>query len=122
MDHTPAITTLAPATSTSIKSTARLEHHVGIVVAAVAAALGAALGEEFKSGAVNTQTKQVGAETTAELLKLYFFMAADFDFDRIARERGMETLVENNVPPETAKFLVGEVMSLLAKVVTNQLN
>jgi len=44
---------LAPSTSTPIKSTARLEIHLGIVVAAAAANLGAAMEEEFKNAAVS---------------------------------------------------------------------
>lgn len=113
---------LAPSTSTPIKSTARLEIHLGIVVAAAAANLGAAMEEEFKNGAVSASTKTVGGETIAELLKVYFVTVADFDFDRIARERGVETLVENDVPLGAAEFLVDEVMSLLKKVVSDQLN
>jgi hypothetical protein len=123
VDHpAPAITLLAPSTFTSAKVTTRLEAHIGLTVAAAAAALGAAMGEKFKNGAVNAPTKAVGGETIAALLKLYFFMAANVDFARIARERGVEVLVENDVPLGAAEFLVDEVLKILAAVTRNQLN
>jgi len=120
----PAVSSLAPAPSTvkAIIRSARLEAHVGLTVAAAAAATGAALAEKFQSGAVNPQTKMIGGETIAALLKLYFVMAGNFDFDRVARERGVEVLVASDIPPEAAKFWVDEVMKLLKKVVGDQLN
>ena len=125
MNHpAPAVSSLAPAPSTvkAIIRSARLEGHVGLTVAAAAAALGAALAEKFKSDTVSAPTKKVGGETIAELLKLYFFMAGNFDFHRVARERGVEVLVASDIPPEVAKFWVDEVMKLLKKVVGDQLN
>ena len=108
---------LAPSTSTPIKSTARLEIHLGIVVAA--AALGAAMGEEFKSGVVSASTKTIGGETVAELLKLYFLTAANFDFERVARERGVEVLLANDISPGIAESLVDETLKILAAVTRN---
>jgi hypothetical protein len=123
VDHS-SVTALAPAPSTAVKvivRTARLEAHVGLTVAAVAAALGAAVGES-KNGAMSVQIKTIGAETTVALLKLYFLTAGKIDFDRVARERGVEVLVENDIPPEAAKSLVNEAMKLLKRIVGDQLN
>jgi len=78
--------------------------------------------EKFKSDTVNAQTKMIGGETIAALLKLYFLTAGNFDFDRVARERGVEVLVASDVPPEAAKVWVDEVMKFLKKVVGDQLN
>ena len=125
MNHpAPAVSSLAPAPSTvkAIIQSARLEAHVGLTVAAAAAALGAALAEKFKRDTVNAQTKMIGGETIAALLKLYFLMADKFDFDRVARERGVEVLVASDIPAEVATFWVDEVMTLLKKVVGDQLN
>ena len=125
VDPTPAITVPALSSSTTAKTatrSARLLEHIGLTVAAAAAALGAALTEKFKSDTVSAQTKMIGGETIAALLKLYFFMAGNFDFDRVARERGVEVLVASDIPPEAAKFWVDEVMKLLKKVVGDQLN
>jgi len=122
VDPAPAVSSLAPASSTAIIRTARLEAHVGLTVAAAAAALGAALVEKFKRDTVNAQTKMIGGETIAALLKLYFRMADKFDFDRVARERGVEVLVASDIPAEVATFWVDEVMTLLKKVVGDQLN
>ena len=125
MDHTSSVTALAPAPSTAVKTiirTARLEAHVGLTVAAAAAALGAALAEKFKRDTVNAQTKMIGGETIAALLKLYFLMAGKFHFDRVARERGVEVLVASDIPPEAAKFWVDEVLKILAAVTRDQLN
>ena len=125
MDHpASAVSSLAPAPSTvkAIIRSARLEAHVGLTVAAAAAALGAALAEKFKRDTVNAQTKMIGGETIAALLKLYFLMADKFDFDRVARERGVEVLVASDIPAEVATFWVDEVMTLLKKVVGDQLN
>ena len=125
MDHTSSVTALAPAPSTAVKAiirSARLEAHVGLTVAAAAAALGAALAEKFNSDTVSPQTKAIGGETIAGLLKLYFCLADKFDFDRVARERGVEVLLASDIPPRAAKFWVDEVMTLLKKVVGDQLN
>jgi hypothetical protein len=103
--------------------TARLEIHLGFTVAAAAAALGAAMAEQTRDGAVSASMKAVGGETVAGLLKLYFLVAPDFvDFNRVARERGVEILVENDVPLGDAEFLVDETMRLLSKVMAEQLN
>ena len=110
---------LASSTSTPIKTTTRLEQHVGVVVAAAAAALGAAMGEEFKSGVVSASTKTIGGETVAELLKLYFLTAANFDFERVARERGVEVLLANDISPGIAESLVDETLKILAAVTRN---
>ena len=124
MDHTSSVTALAPAPSTvkAIIRTARLEAHVGLTVAAAAAALGAALAEKFNSDTVSAQTKAIGGETIAALLKTYFCVAANVDFDRVARERGVEVLVASDIPPEVARFWIDELMKLLKKVVGDQLN
>jgi hypothetical protein len=122
VDHTSSVTALAPATSTAISRSARLEILIGLAAAAAGAATGVALQQKIKNGAVDAQTRLLGGETLAELLKLYFLMADKFDFDRVARERGVETLVENDVPSETAKFWVDEVLKILKKAVGDQLN
>jgi hypothetical protein len=119
------VSSLAPAPSTAVKAiirTARLEAHVGLTVAAAAAALGAALAEKFNGDTVSARTKTIGGETIAALLKLYFLLAGKFDFDRVARERGVEVLVASDIPLETAKFWVDEVLKILTAVTRDQLN
>ena len=118
-----AIPVLAPEEPRSpATASARLEAYVGVIVAAAAAALGAALAEKFEGDTVSAPTKKVGGETIAELLKLYFLLATKIDFNRIGRERGVETLMGNNIPLEVASFWVDEVLKILAAVTRRQLN
>ena len=119
----PAEIVLAPAPSTAITRSARLEILIGLAAAAAGAATGVALQQKIENGAVDAQTRLLGGETLAELLKLYFLAAtAKIDFFRIARERGVEVLVENDVPVRAARFWVDEAVTILEKVTRNRLN
>jgi hypothetical protein len=92
-----------------------------MVVGACAGAIAeAAL--EFQNGGLTPTTKGRGGNLIWELFRLREFMIADFDFDRIARKRGVEALVACDVPAATADALVGDVMSILARIVRDQLN
>ena len=119
MDHTSSVTALAPAPSTvnAIIRSARLEAHIGTVVGAVAATIGAAW-SELEDGKLTSLTKGQGGQLVYELWKLRQHLLTSFPhFDDLARQCGVETLMECDIEPEAAKFLVDETMSLLAKVV-----
>ena len=63
------------------------------------------------------------ADFIYELYKLRQFMIADFpEFDRIARECGVEALQSCDVNLTTANMLVDAVLEILAKIVRDQLN
>jgi len=122
VDHTSSVTALAPAPSTvnAIIRSARLEAHIGTVVGAVAATIGAAW-SELEDGKLTSLTKGQGGQLIYELFKLRRLLLADFpQFDALARQCGIQTLVDCDIAPEAAKFLVDEAMSLLAKVVAHQ--
>jgi len=124
VDHPnlPAVEILAPSSSIQVKSNNKLESHIGVVTAAAAAALGAALQQKFKNGAVDAQTRLLGGETIAELLKLYFLTASSLDFFRVARERGIEVLVESDLSSSAVEFFVDEVLKILAAATRDRLN
>ena len=118
-DRAPAAST---ATSTSALEGVFLQYHLGAVVGAVAGVIGEGV-TECRDGGLIPETKVQAAKFLCELVRLREFMIGDFpDFDRIAKERGVEVLVACDTPPATAKFLVGETMNLLAKLVINQSN
>jgi hypothetical protein len=92
-----------------------------MVVGACAGAIAEAVGE-FQDGGLTPRTKGRGGNLIWELFRLREFMIADFDFDRIARERGVEALLACDVNPATATALVNEVLDILRKVTRDQLN
>jgi hypothetical protein len=117
-----AVRPLAPATSTvkALVRTARLEAHIGTVVGAVAATIGAAW-SELEDGRLTLLTKGQGGQLIYELYQLRQLLLTSFpNFDDLARQCGIQTLMECAIAPEAAKFLVDEAMSLLAKVVAHQ--
>jgi len=115
----------APAISTAVKTTSKsalLEAHVGAVVGAAAAALGAAVAES-QDGKLTSMTKGQGGKSIYELFKLRQLMIGTFpNFDVLARQCGVETLLACNVPPEAANMLVDSVLELLGRIVRYQLN
>jgi hypothetical protein len=122
VDPAPAITALAPATSTvkALVRTARLQLHIGTVVGAVAATIGAALSES-QDGKLTALTQGQGGQLIYELYQLRQLLLTSFPhFDDLARQCGIQTLMECAIAPEAAKFLVDEAMSLLATVVAHQ--
>ena len=124
MHLTPDVAlTSAPSTAVeAITRSARLEAHVGAVVGAAAAALGAALGE-LQDGKLTSMTKGQGGQLIYELFRLHQLMIGTFpNFDALARQCGIETLLACDVPPEAANMLVDEAMKLLEKIVRYQLN
>ena len=118
----PAVSSLASAPSTvkAIIRSARLEAHIGTVVGAVAATIGAAW-SELEDGKLTALTKGQGGQLVYELYNLRRLLLPSFPhFDDLARQCGIQTLTECDIAPEAAKFLVDETMSLLAKVVAHQ--
>jgi hypothetical protein len=120
---TPLPLAPAPSTSASTRSAIFLELHLGAIVGAVAGVIGQGV-EECKDGGLTSETKGRSAEFLCDLLFLreYMLSAGFSDFDRIARERGLEILIGCDTPPATARFLVDETMKLLAKLVRQQAN
>ena len=74
-------------------------------------------------GRLINSTKMAGGEAVAQLFKLRQFLIADFaDFDRIARERGVEVLRACDVPLAAANMFVDAVLEILTRIVRDQLN
>ena len=123
MDHPLASSLIAPAPPTAVTRSARLEAHIGTVVGAVAATIGAAWGE-LQDGKLTSLTKGQGGQLIYNLYQLrrQLLLANFSNFDDLARQCGIQTLVESGLPPETARFLVDEAMRLLEKIVQHQLN
>jgi len=129
VDHSaPTTITLefAPAPSTSTarsKSAPLLEAHLGAVVGAVAGVIEEGVAE-CQDGGLTSKTKSQSAKFLCELLFLrqYMLDVGFSDFDRLAKERGVEVLVACDTPAETVNFLVGETMKLLEKLVRQQAN
>ena len=131
MDPILAPTALAPSTSTSTTATSPskpaswLEHHLGQTVAAAASTIAEALGE-FQDGGLTSRTKGRGGELIFELFRLRQFLIANFpDFDRLARERGIEALraaTDGEIRPEIADELITAVLDILGKVTKAELN
>ena len=127
MDLPPAITTLAPATSTA-RTTAKpvswIERHVGEMVAGAAGNFALAL-SEFQDRGVTGGTKMAGGEAIWQLYRLRQALIADLDFDSIARTHGRAVLREccgRDVTDATVDMLVDSVLDILRKVVRDQLN
>ena len=120
MDSIRANVDLAPPPSIAVKAiirSARLEAHLGTLVGAIAATIGAAW-NELQEGKLTSLTQGQGGELIYELFKLRRILLADFpNFDDLAPQCGVETLLARGVPSEVAKFLVDETMRLLARVV-----
>ena len=94
MDPTAITLDLAPSPSTSTKFAPLLEAHLGVIVAAVAGVIGEGVAE-YQNGGLTTQTKGQSAKFLCELVRLREFMISDYpDFDRIARERGARSALD----------------------------
>jgi hypothetical protein len=129
--HTPAVSPLAPSTSTSRSPSSSsepaswLERHIGECVAAAGGAIVAAL-DERRDGALTPRTKGRGGELIFEVYRLRQFLIADFpDFDTMARTHGVAALraaTDGNIRLEIADELVNAVLDILQKVVKSQLN
>jgi hypothetical protein len=78
---------------------------------------------EVRDGGLTSETRARGGDLIATLFRLRGFMLVDFpEFDNVARRRGVEAMRACDVPAATAEALVDEVMTILARVVHNQLN
>ena len=126
MDPAPTYIDLARSQSTAVKTATRsaplLEYHLGAIVAACAGMIGEAVGE-FQDGGLTPRTKGQAGEFIAELFRLRQYMIVDWpDFDRIARERGVEMLVACGAPSSAAEFLVTEALAILSKIVHDELH
>jgi hypothetical protein len=132
VDHnTPAVSPLVALERSRSTATATpaagswIEAHIGKTVAAAAATIAEALGE-FQDGGLTSTTKAAGGSCIFEIYRLRCFLIARFpDFDRLARERGIEELraaTNGEVSSVTIDVLVDGVMDILHKVVRDQLN
>jgi hypothetical protein len=93
-----------------------------MIVGACAGTIAEAVGE-YQDGRTTGTTKKRGANFIYELYKLREFMLPDFpNFDRIARERGVEALVACDVPRGAANICVDAVLEILGNVVRDQLH
>jgi hypothetical protein len=120
----PIVTTHALARSTTKTipaSTSSLEPLIGRLVAAAGITIVEALGE-YRDGGLTPATKTRGGDLIAQLVGLYQFAIADFDFDSVAQVHGTAALRSADVNPVTADRLVNEVLALLHKVVQTTLN
>lgn len=117
--HTPAaIISLAPSPSTTDDPPTSLEHEVGALVAACAAALAAGLREHAR-GALTARTKARGGDLVAGLFALRQLMIGTWDFDGICREHGAAVLRQtcgSDIDASTIAELIGAVMDILRKV------
>ena len=123
MDPTPTITALAPAPSTA-KATSKpasfIENYVG-ELAAAAAILLEALGE-FRDRGLTPRTKMAAGDLIAQLYRLRAFLVPTWDFDAIARAHGIAALRAADVSPATAEAAVDEVLTILGKLIHDNLN
>jgi len=95
----PTPATPSPST-TPAKLASGLGRHIGeCVVEAL---------QKFNAGRLTNSTKMVGGEAVAQLFKLRQLLIADFpDFDRIARERGVEALAGVRRSPCSRQYARG---------------
>jgi hypothetical protein len=125
VDHLAATPPLASASlsfNITTKSAPLLEAHLGVVVGACAAMIAEAA-SEFQNGGLSPRLKGNAGEFIWQLFRLREFMLPNFpEVDRIAKERGVEALVACDFPIETAEWLVGEVMTVLGKIVRDLAN
>jgi hypothetical protein len=126
---TPEVSSVAPSSSTSTATeTAKpgsfLEKHVGEIVAAAAGVLAEAV-QEYKDRGLTPKTKGQGGELIWQLYRLRASMIGIWDFDSVARQRGIEALraaTDGELTPRTVDLLVDEVLTILRKVVADNLN
>jgi len=131
VDHSPAITPLAPEQS---RSTAKdqvpptpLERRVGHMVAMAASAIAAGVQDYASNGGMSVATKVRTVDCIGELFKLRCLMAPIWDFDAIGHQLGRESLIEfcgaaNDTERAIIDELVNTVMQVLRKAVLAELN
>jgi hypothetical protein len=122
VDHTSAVTTPAPSSTTATaKPASFIEHYIGLQVAGAASLLLLAL-EEYGDGGLSPRTKEQSGQLFFELFRLHQFMLGHGDFNAIARRHGVAVLRKDDIKLATAEAAVDEVLQILAQVVKSQLS
>jgi hypothetical protein len=130
VDSSPATTpNLAPTTKSRPASIDKssafwLERLIGRNVAAAAAALAEAVAE-YQDGGLVPRTKSRAGELIALLFRLQQYAAGILDFNCVAREYGAAALraaCGDELSPRKIDVLIDEVLSILDKVIRENLN
>ena len=119
---TPALEQYRPTTTTV--PVPWMERHIGDLAAAAAATILEAL-EEYQSGGLSglspATKKQIG-ETIWEMYWRRQYLVPFWDFDSIARERGLAALRAADVAPALAKIAIDAALEVLHGVVFENRN
>jgi hypothetical protein len=124
VDSIPTIPLLAPEQSRSTATTIPtppIERLVGRATAAAAGTILEALAE-YQDRGLSPAIKNQTGDAFWQLYRLRQLLVPMWDFDVIAREHGVTLLRAADIAPAIAEIAVDEVLSILHKVIRDNLN